>query len=185
MLNLCNKNNVMRYLFLFIALMVFSAKAQPDSQPVISDFLNVYNYTTGKFIQLAEAIPDDKYDWRPAEAVRSVREVVLHATSGNYFFGSFFGAIAPQGVDAMALEKSAMSKEEAIAAFKASLAVIQEAAKKLTAEQLNEMADFFGNKITKRQTILALGDHAAEHLGQLIAYGRMNNVTPPWSKKSN
>jgi len=175
---------ITRYLFIMMLISV-SVHAQDNTDVVVSDLLNVYNYTTSKFAQLAQAIPDDKYDWRPAEGVRSVREVVLHATSGNYFFGSFFGATTPEDVDPRALEKTALSKEDAIAAFERSLTIIQDAAKMLSKEELNEKVDFFGNKITKRQTLFALSDHAAEHLGQLIAYGRINGVTPPWSKKSN
>jgi uncharacterized damage-inducible protein DinB len=172
-------------MFIILCLVTIPALAQEKSaEPVVADFLNVYNFTTGKFAQLAGEFPEDKSDWRPAEGIRSVKEVVLHATAGNYFFGSYFGAAPPEGIDPRTLEKSDMSQEQAVAAFKASLSVVQGALNNLTKEQLEEKIDFFGNKITKRQTVLSLGDHAAEHLGQLIAYARSNGVVPPWSKKN-
>ena len=171
---------------LLMSLFYISAIAQETKpEAVVTDFLNVYNFSANKVAQLAEAIPADKYDWRPAEGIRSIREVILHSTAGNYFFGSILGATPPEGVDPQSLEKSEMRKEKVTAAFKKSLTIIQEALKKLTKEQLNEQIEFFGNKISKRQAMFGLGDHVAEHLGQLIAYARMNGVVPPWSKKTN
>ena len=37
-------------------------------------------------------------------------------------------------------------------------------------------------KTTVRATWIATVTDLHEHLGQLIAYARSNNVTPPWSK---
>ena len=43
-----------------------------------AEFLNEMKYFEGRFTQLAEATPADKYTWRPAAGVRSVSEVLLH-----------------------------------------------------------------------------------------------------------
>ena len=37
-------------------------------------------------------------------------------------------------------------------------------------------------KNTTRGVWIVTATHLHEHLGQLIAYARSNNVTPPWSK---
>ena len=37
-----------------------------------------------KFTRLAEAIPAEKYTWRPAADVRSFAEVFLHVSAANY-----------------------------------------------------------------------------------------------------
>lgn len=190
MLTTCANKNTLSNLFvalgfLLISLTFISAKVHENaSDAVVTDFLNVYNTTTDKAAQLADAIPVEKFDWRPAEGIRSVRESVLHVASGNYFFGSMIGAEIPEGVDPQSLEKSEMSKEEAIAALKESVAYVQNFLDTVTEEELNTKIDFFGNEITKRQVMFILGDHAAEHLGQLIAYARMNGVVPPWSQQS-
>lgn len=170
-------------LILLLSCTFFSATAQDSmSGAVVTDFLNVYNTTTDKAAQLADAIPVEKYDWRPAKGIRSVRESVLHLASGNYFFGSMLGVAVPEGIDPRSMEQSGMSKEEAISALKESVAYIQDALNGMQEDELDAKVDFFGNEITKRQAIYILGDHAAEHLGQLIAYARMNEVVPPWSQ---
>lgn len=180
---------IFRQLHLFFAsmmLLAFSAGSvmaqAPAPDPVASDFLNVYTTTSDKTIQLASAIPADTYDWRPAEGVRSVREAVLHIASGNYMLGSMIDAQIPEDINPGEMESSGMSKEEAISALKKSVEVIQDALSNMESEELEKKIDFYGNKVTKRQAIFIFGDHSAEHLGQLIAYGRMNGVVPPWSQ---
>lgn len=148
------------------------------------DFLGVYGFSADKLVSLAEAIPADKYGWRPAEGVRSVKEAVLHVAGANYFFASLLGTGIPEGVDPRGLEKSVESKEDAIAALKASYDHARAAVKAVSPENFNQEIDFFGNKVTLRQVIMILGNHAEEHLGQLIAYARSNGVVPPWSQKA-
>jgi hypothetical protein len=48
--------------------------------------------------------------------------------------------------------------------------------------QLGEPIEAFGQKMTRRSLWVSTVTHLHEHLGQLIAYARSNNVTPPWSK---
>jgi len=168
-------------LVLIVASTFTNAKAQ---EAVVTDFLNVYSMSTDKVAQLADAIPDGDYDWRPEEGVRSIREVVLHVAAANYFFASVLEIETPEGVDFQNMEQSGMSREEAIAALKESLTFIDNSLSEMSMKELETKIDFFGNEVTKRQAILAMGGHASEHLGQLIAYARMNGVTPPWSQSS-
>ncbi len=168
---------------LMLAFISITANAQESSATaVVSDFQNVFISTTDKVGQLGSAIPEENYDWRPTEGVRSIREVVLHIAGANYFFGSMLGAEIPEGVDPRSMEKSGMSREQAVAALEESVSFIQNFLNTLTEEDLNTKIDFFGNEVTKREAIIAMGGHASEHLGQLIAYARMNDVTPPWSQ---
>jgi hypothetical protein len=49
-------------------------------------------------------------------------------------------------------------------------------------EKVGETIEAFGRKMTARSLWITTATHLHEHLGQLIAYARSNNVTPPWSK---
>ena len=51
-----------------------------------------------KLISLAEAVPAEKYSWRPEEGVRSVSEVYMHVAGGNYLLPSFAGITPPPGI---------------------------------------------------------------------------------------
>src|SRR5271154_7400114 len=52
-----------------------------------------------KFVDLATAVPADKYSWRPAEGVRSIGEVFLHIAGENYDIPGLMGTPVPAGFD--------------------------------------------------------------------------------------
>jgi len=52
----------------------------------------------------------------------------------------------------------------------------------LDVAQLTGSRKLFGGDHTIVETSFAMTDDLHEHLGQLIAYARMNGVVPPWSK---
>ena len=133
-----------------------------------------------------EAIPADKYTWRPAEGVRSVSEVLLHVTAGNFSIPRRIGAVAPEGLDVRNLEKSTTDKAKVIELLKSGIAAARDAIAKLPDSELEKTSAWFdGRQITNREVAFFVGSHDHEHLGQLIAYARMNGVTPPWSMKEN
>ena len=132
-------------------------------------------------VQLAEAFPEDKYDWRPAEGINSVGEALLHVAGANYFLASKMGFPPPAEVDVMALG-NIKGKENIIAALKASNAFILDRITMVKDDKLNEEVDFGFMKMNKLGGLLAVMEHNGEHKGQLIAYARSNGVVPPWSK---
>lgn len=143
-----------------------------------------------KIIALANAIPADKYDWRPGAGVRSVREVFLHVSADNYLIPIFQGAPAPAAsgitsdyATAAAYEKRAATKEQVVADLTASFAHVHQAIGSTVNDQnMGEPIKMFGQDFTRRRGALLLLTHLHEHLGQLIAYARINGVTPPWSQ---
>ena len=150
---------------------------------LIDDFLKVQGMASDKAVQLAGAFPADKYDWRPAEGVRSVKEVIMHIAAANYNMAALLGTPVPEGVDTKGMENTTDSKEKIIETLKQSIDHVQGVIKNLKPEDFDQEVKFFGMTGTKRQVMFIIGDHAAEHLGQLIAYARMNGVVPPWSMK--
>src|SRR5579864_8615225 len=62
-----------------------------------SEVLSEVMVQQDKFLRLADAIPADKYTWRPAEGVRSFAEVFLHVATANYNLTKVFGYPPPAG----------------------------------------------------------------------------------------
>ena len=133
-----------------------------------------------KLVSLAEATPQEKFTWRPAEGVRSVSEVFMHVVGGNYFVLSFAG-VKPPPMDRDA-EKKVTEKAKIIEMLKASFAHVRNAAMKASDEDLIKKTKMFGRETTNRVVYLTILSHAHEHMGQSIAYARMNGITPPWSR---
>jgi len=88
----------------------------------------------------------------------------------------------PEGLDVRGLEKSTTDKAKIVATLKDSFAHANAAIKAMPDADLEKSLDWFGGKNTERGVLLFVVRHAAEHLGQSIAYARMAGVTPPWTE---
>jgi len=135
-----------------------------------------------KFQRLAEALPADKYSWRPAPDVRSVAEVLLHVSAANYNLYKLVGTPPPPGIDLKSLEKSTTDKTKVIANLRDSFSHARKAITDMPDSNLDKSMDWFGGKITQRGILLFIVRHAAEHLGQSIAYARSVGIVPPWTE---
>jgi len=135
-----------------------------------------------KFTRLAEAIPADKFNWRPSPDVRSFAEVFLHVSAANFNLYKLVGTPPPSGLDLKGLEKSTRDKAKVVATLKDSFAHAKAAIKATPDADLDKSLDWFGGKNTQRGILLFIVRHAAEHLGQSIAYARFAGITPPWTE---
>jgi uncharacterized damage-inducible protein DinB len=168
---------------LFICALFASASTFAQNQ-VQKETTNQINFAAGKVMQLAEAMPADKYDWSPGEDVRSVAGVFTHVISANYFFATKLGATLPDGVNMETLEQDLTTKETIGPALKQSTELIVKAINNVNDDALANKIEFpFPGDYTTMSAILIAQSHCNEHLGQLIAYCRMNGITPPWSQK--
>jgi len=141
-------------------------------------------FASNQVMQLAQAIPADKYAWTPQAGVRSVAEVCSHIISANYYFASKLGGKIPDGVNMETLEKDLKTKDAIAAELKRSYEVAINAIKNTKDAALATKVEFpFPGEFTNMSAALIILAHTNEHLGQLIAYARMNNITPPWSEK--
>ncbi len=134
-----------------------------------------------KLIALAEAMPAEKFAWRPAEGVRSAGEVFAHVSGANFFLPTLWGGTIPAGVDPRTFEKEGGDKDKTVATLKKSFDNVLQAIQAVPDGDLDKTAKLFSRDGTVREAMLIVATHAHEHLGQSIAYARMNGVTPPWS----
>ena len=135
-----------------------------------------------KFTRLAEAIPADKFAWRPTPDVRSFAEVFLHVSAANYNLYKLVGTPPPAGFEVRGFEKSTTDKAKVIATLKDSFVHAKKAITAMPDADLEKSMDWFGGKNTERGILLFIVRHAAEHLGQSIAYVRFIGITPPWTE---
>jgi uncharacterized damage-inducible protein DinB len=134
-----------------------------------------------EFVRLAEAIPADKYTWRPSPDVRTIAQVFLHASAANYNLYKLVGTPTPAEVDTKTLEDSTTDKAKVIVTLKASYAHAKAAIRAMPDGDLEKTLAWNGGKITERGVLLYIVQHIAQHLGQQIAYARSIGVVPPWT----
>jgi len=164
--------------------------AAAQSASVMSDLSSDVAETGKKFIALAKEIPADKYDWRPAPGIRSISEVIRHVASDNYLIPAALGHAADPSTGikagdyktAGAFEKKQATKDQTVADLEKSFANLKQSMQETTPAKLGNQVKLFGATFTTQHLWVTGTTHMHEHLGQLIAYARMNGVKPPWSQ---
>ncbi len=160
------------------------------AQSLMNDMHAEVSAVQKKIIDLANAMPESSYAWRPTVGVRSTGEVLKHVAADNYLIPVSWGAPAPasSGISATDMssvqkyETRAVTRAEVIAELEASFRHLHGAMRLTTDGNLAEGVKFFGRDMTRQKVMIITLSHLHEHLGQLIAYARSNNVVPPWSK---
>ena len=140
-----------------------------------------WRYVSRLLISMSEAIPADKYGWRPAPGVRSVSEVVMHLAQANFYLLSVTGPAMPHELERNDVEKTIVSKPEVVAYLRRSLEAVKTARAHLKPEDLQRKVTIQGETVTVDGMYLRIICHDNEHMGQLIAYARENGIVPPWS----
>ena len=162
------------------------AKDEPKSG-FIADVLGQLDRVKGQVVSLEGAVPQDKFNWRPMEGVRSISEVYLHIADGLYIFSNAAGLKSPfdnktlfdeKNRDVRTTDKAKIAEE-----LNTSFDWTKSAVAKMTNADLEKKVEFFGSKMTVRNVLITLLNHTHEHLGQSIAYARSNGVVPPWTAK--
>jgi uncharacterized damage-inducible protein DinB len=138
-------------------------------------------HVSRQLVALAEAIPAEKFAWRPAPGVRSTSEVFMHIALANFYLLSITGPKMPDDITSTDMEKTVTAKPEVIQWLKRSLDAVKSAHADLKVADVQRKVKVFGHDGTVDGMYLRIIVHANEHMGQLVAYARMNGITPPWS----
>jgi uncharacterized damage-inducible protein DinB len=169
---------ILKTLLLF--LLLTAAAAHAENEGLWEGYDGEWGVVSRQLIALAEATPADKFAWRPGPGVRSTSEVYMHIAIANFYLLSVTGAKEPKvSVD---MEKTVTSKPEVIDWLKRSLDAVATARTHLKPGDLERKVSIYGKTVTVDGMYLRIIVHDNEHMGQLIAYARVNGIVPPWSK---
>ena len=141
-----------------------------------------------KFMALAKAVPASKYGWRPMEKTRSFHQVFAHVAAEGNTETAMFGGKLPAGsladFDAEEARLGKLPDDQLIPIMDKSMEILGTTLAGLSLDHMNTSITYYGRptlpRIATTYTLIDLH----EHLGQLVAYARMNQIVPPWSKKS-
>jgi uncharacterized damage-inducible protein DinB len=154
-------------------------QAQPEG--LWQGYEGEWGHVSRQLLALAEATPAEKFAWRPAAGVRSTSEVYMHIALANFYLLSVTGPKMPAGLKGD-MEKTVTAKAEVVDWVKRSLEAVKTAHAAVTPGELRRTVKIAGRDATVDGMFLRIIVHANEHMGQLIAYARMNGIVPPWSK---
>jgi len=177
----------------FFSLLPVKAQEKPADKPAAApttptagarlEFLDEVSYYEQRFLRLSDAIPAEKYGWRPGEGVRSIGEVYMHVVSANYGFARMLGTALPAGVDPKAMMAMAGDKTKVTQALKDSFAHFRSAILAIKDSDLDKEIKTPRGQTTIRGSFFLISGHFGEHLGQSIAYARQIGIVPPWTEE--
>ena len=164
---------------------VATATAAP-ARAFQTDFLGLLDDVQKKVLSLEDAVPADKFKWRPAPGVRSIAEAYLHIAFGNYGItraatGKEPPADAGWEMDRAKWDTKTTDKAEIRKVLEKSFEPVRTVMKGVEDADLDKKVTFFGHDMTERAVLMLLLGHLNEHMGQEVAYARANGVVPPWS----
>jgi len=148
-----------------------------------AEFLAEIAYYEQRYVQLAEAMPAEKYTWKPGEGVRSVGEVFTHIVAANYGLARALGTAPPAGLDMKGIQGLSTDKAKTVQTLKDSFAHFRGAILALGEGDADKAQKMFGRDTTLRGSFILITGHFGEHLGQSIAYARVNGIVPPWTEE--
>jgi hypothetical protein len=134
-----------------------------------------------KVVDLANAVPADKYGWGPSSDSRSFAEVFLHVAGERYGILSLMGATPPAGVDQKNFEKSTTDRTRIIQELDKSWDFARTTINAMTNADFAKLLPKLGPQANAGAVVYILVADAHEHLGQLVAYARVNGIVPPWT----
>jgi uncharacterized damage-inducible protein DinB len=134
-----------------------------------------------KFVDLANAIPADKFTWRPSADSRSFAEVFLHVAGERYGILGLMGATPPAAIDRKTFEKSTTDKARIVDELNKSWEFAQKTINGMSNADFAKLLPKLGPQANAGDVVYILVADAHEHLGQLVAYARENGIVPPWT----
>ena len=165
---------------------VVGAAALPAQQDPLEGLWQGYDAEWGhvsrQLVALAEAIPPATYAWRPGTGVRWTSEVFMHIAMTNFYLLSVTGPKMPADMTSRGhgedgdCEGGRGEVAEALAGGR------QSGSRRGEAADLTRRVKIEGRDATVDGMYLRIIVHANEHMGQLVAYARMNGIVPPWSE---
>lgn len=156
-------------------------RAQQPAE-IRDELMRQFSASMRKLVALAGAMPPDAYTWSPGEGVMEVGHVYMHVAHYNYLYPTQnLHLPLPEGIDMDGME-SIRDKEVVVAALERSRDWVLEAMGAMEAPDLEAETELYGRTVPGWAVLVQLVAHMNEHVGQSIAYARMNGVVPPWSR---
>ena len=159
---------------IFILLMTSAPLQAADD--IVGPMRAQWGATRNLVVNLADIIPEAKYDYKPTPAIRSFREQLTHLVWENF---SYMGVVAGEPAPDRAKIEAMKSREEIMKALRESYAYGERTLANLTDEKAVEKIPFRGQSSVRWYPVLFNIQDSMDHYGTLVIYVRLNGLVPP------
>lgn len=145
-----------------------------------SEFASVWKRSTEYTLEVANAMPEDKYHYQPSEKSMTFQKQMIHIAQNLTFLSSKITGNKPDFLEGNREEQ--LRKEEVIQVVQKALIHVHELILKTDSKTLQEKIEFKGDTLSKENIFYLMRDHMAHHRGQAILYLRLNDIEVPGYK---
>ena len=154
----------------------------PACTTVACDLQGDWDRNKGLIAGIANAMPDDKFSYKPTPAQRTFAEQVMHVATIDVMLLGTMGAKTP----APKLNEKASTKADVLAELQKSqdygTAVLKEFSDAQLSERVKSLP-FMGPTVSRLRLAYFSISHGQDIYGQMAVYLRLNGVTPPASNR--
>ena len=168
-------------LLCLLALPAISQEKQPSVDPLSAFTKRVYGFQKGILLRSAEKMPDEAYNFKPTETVRSYGQIIGHLSDAQYLFCS---KVLDEKNPEPKIEQTKTSKADLIAALKTAFAYCDKAYDGMTDASGGQIVKLFGTDTPKLGVLNFNNVHNMEHYGNLVTYMRIKGIVPPTSEQA-
>lgn len=160
----------------FLILFLISSFSLSAQENVKSAFLEKLANSKTYLIEVAKAMPEDKYDFKPTEREMTFGKQLLHIKANMDWLSSTYFSDTPKKEKEL---EAKLTKAEIIAELEKSFDNASLLISKTPATTFDDKVDFFAGPKSKLQILNLLQDHVTHHRGQILVYLNLNGVKPP------
>lgn len=174
------KSGHMKYILIFILSLALSAcqatsstetNSTPTQEWIIEDLVKKWEHNKKYTIMVLERMPEEAYDFVPAEGMRSFREQATHIIQ------SFVYQLGKTEIGEF-LEIDGATREAMVASYERVFDHVLNYIKQCDGKLGNEVSMWYGSSSHLRLFNL-MDNHLAHHRGQMIVYLRLKGIKPP------
>jgi uncharacterized damage-inducible protein DinB len=149
--------------------------------PVSSALRDILPNRQKNTIAAVEAMPADKFNYKPSADQMTFGHLVAHMVEANYGLCSNAAAVPAPKVEEL---KETDAKDKLVAALKASFDFCGDALSKMDDSKLGEMTPGMGGQpLSRARFALGIASNWADHYAEAAMYLRLNGILPPTAKK--
>ena len=143
-----------------------------------SDFGPDWEVAKAYTLEVAEAMPAEKYSFKPTDPMRSFGEVLVHIGGSMYFMAASARGAEPPA--ASKFEGEAI-KERVVPFLRGAFEYAAESVAMLDDTKASETVSVFNGRFTMSRAKLCqfMRDHCTHHRAYVLPYLRLNGVEPP------
>lgn len=154
-----------------------ATSAGPTKDPVASSLRTLLPRSQTNIVGAVEAMPADKFSYKPTPDQETFAHLVTHIVGFNNAICAKVADVPAPKVDE---PKESDTKDQLVAAVKASYAFCSEALAKMDDSKLGDTIELFGGRQAPRAAAaLILASGSADHYAMAAMYLRLNGILPP------